>query len=243
MEKKKYPRIDSTNGQARRMLEQGEINKTTWIQAEDQYQGKGQGKNSWESEPGQNVTGSLVIFPSGVLPENQFDLSIMASLAVCDMLELFLEKVQIKWPNDIYVGSKKIGGLLVEHSILGQEISNSIIGIGLNVNQESFHKDLPNPVSLKQIVGLEVDVEELVNLLLACFSERLKDLDDLKGAVYREEYKRKLYRFKEYAPYRSQNKWFQARIIDIGNFGHLVLETEKGERIEYGFKEVEFIED
>ncbi len=243
MVKKKYTRLDSTNKKARQLLELGEISSSAWIQADDQYMGKGLGENTWESEPGKNITGSMVIFPENVSPENQFDLSIVASLAICDLLELFLDNVKIKWPNDIYVDTKKIAGILVEHTILGKKICNSVLGIGLNINQVAFSIDIPNPVSLKQLVGLEMDLGEITDLLLDCINNRLDSLEAGKADLNRSDYLKRLFRFREYAPYQARKKWFKAQIIDVSRYGHLVLENEKGERTEFGFKEVEFIVD
>ncbi len=243
MIKKIYKRLNSTNIKARQLLDKGEINDSVWIQAEDQYSGKGLGENIWESEQGKNITGSLVIFPASVSAENQFDLSIVTSLAVCDLLELFLGEVKIKWPNDIYVGTKKIAGLLVEHTLMGQEIKHSVLGIGLNINQETFQESIPNPISLKQLLGIEIDLEEVTDLLLNCLSLRLDQLEAGQAELMRGDYLNKLFRYREYAPYKAHNKWFRARIVGISKFGQLILETEKGEHLEFGFKEVEFIDD
>ena len=242
MIKKIYKRLDSTNLQARLLLERGEIKEPAWIQADEQYQGKGLGNNKWISEAGRNITGSVVVFPSNVLAENQFDLSVAISIAVCDLLELYLELIEIKWPNDIYSGGKKIAGLLIEHTIQGNAIKNSILGIGLNVNQLVFPNELPNPTSLRKDLGFEIEVEELSDLLLNFVNQRLDMIGEGNTDKLRDEYLKKLFRYMEFAPYKSGERWFRARITGVNSFGHLLMETEKGESLEFGFKEVEFID-
>ena len=242
MIKKIYKRLDSTNRQARLLLERGEIEEPAWIQADEQYQGKGLGNNNWISEAGKNITGSVVVFPSYVSAENQFDLSVATSLAVCDLLELYLEQVKIKWPNDIFSEGKKIAGLLIEHTIQGSAIKNSILGIGLNVNQLKFPDELPNPTSLRRELSIAIEVEEISDLLLNFVIQRLGMIEEGNSDKLRDEYLRKLYRYREFAPYKSKGRWFRSRITGVNSFGHLLMETEKGERLEFGFKEVEFID-
>ncbi len=241
MIKKIYKRVDSTNSQARLLLERGEIIEPTWIQAEEQYMGKGLGKNVWESEAGKNITGSMLIFPDNIQADQQFDISILTSLALCDLLDLFLEDIKIKWPNDIYAGSGKIAGLLIEHAILGSKLQHSILGVGLNVNQLSFPEDLPNPVSLKLLLNKDLNLDEITSLLIACLENRLDQLETGHFDRMREEYLKRLYRYMEFAPYKSQEKWFKARIVNVDLFGNLMLETETGDIRKFGFKEVEFI--
>jgi len=151
--------------------------------------------------------------------------------------------VQIKWPNDIYAGKEKIAGILVEHSIIGKRIERSILGIGLNINQEIFPDNIPNPVSLKQLIGCDLQLEEITDLLLHFLGRRLNQLEKGRDELIRNDYLKQLYRYKEFAPYRVKNNWFRARIVDVKRYGHLVLETEDDKKLEFGFKEIEFIED
>ena len=242
MDKKIFKSLESTNSKAQEMISAGEINDTFWLQAEDQTQGRGMGSNTWLSEPGKNITGSLVIFPSSLKAEEQFRISVLASLAVCDLLDLYFEDIRIKWPNDILLESSKAAGLLVENAIIGNYISHSVVGIGLNVNQLVFPADLGNATSFKQKMGLDFDLRELGDLLIEFLEGRMAHLENRKYSVMRDEYISKLFRYKEFAPYRSGSNWFRARIIDIDHFGHLVLESETGDINKFGFKEVEFID-
>lgn len=242
MEKKIFKSLDSTNSKAQEMISAGEITDTFWLQAEDQKQGRGLGANKWFSEPGSNITGSLVIFPSSLKAEEQFRISVLASLAVCDLLDLYFEDIRIKWPNDILLDSLKAAGLLVENAITGNYISHSVVGIGLNVNQVDFPAELGNVTSFKQKMGLDFDLGELGDLLLEFLEGRMAHIENRKYSVMKDEYIGKLFRYKEFAPYRSGGTWFMARIIDVDHFGHLILESETGDINKFGFKEVEFID-
>ncbi|MCD6347280.1 MAG: biotin--[acetyl-CoA-carboxylase] ligase [Bacteroidales bacterium] len=235
-----YKELPSTNKQAK-LLRIKYYGEELCIYTSNQFRGKGQAGNEWICEAGANITVSLVVYPEYLLAADQFILSKIISLAVCDLLELFLQQVVIKWPNDIYVGDNKIGGILIENDIIGESISSSIIGIGLNINQQEFDNSLPNPVSLTQITHVQYDLNEILSLFLNFFQSRYSDLLAGSSKGIHEDYIAKLYRYKVFAPFSSSGKWFEARIIDVGPFGHLILENKSGEKKSYNFKEIEFI--
>ena len=120
--------------------------------------GKGQVGNSWESEAGKNLMFSVLLHPDFVPANQQFLISQISALAVQQMLETFVKPISVKWPNDIYWNDKKICGMLIENDIAGTKLINSIIGIGININQKKFISNAPNPVSLTQITGKEYDL-------------------------------------------------------------------------------------
>ena len=131
-----------------------------------------QARNSWESEKGKNLTFSMLIHPEEIPANEQFRITEITSVALCETLEKCLdERVEIKWPNDIYVGDKKICGMLIENQLQGNKIKDCIIGIGLNVNQQQFLSDAPNPVSIYQLTGKETDRKELLDTFLSAFGE------------------------------------------------------------------------
>ena len=147
--------VDSTNEECRRRI--SDIDNLSVVAALSQTSGKGQRGNVWLSEAGQNLTFSIVLkFPANVIAGelepmhayDQFVLSEIAALSVVDMLAEHDIQAKIKWPNDIYVGNRKICGMLIENSLRGEWIQHSIIGIGLNVNQRNFDVTLPNPTSI-----------------------------------------------------------------------------------------------
>ena len=245
------PRTDSTNNFIRDMLSFGdELEGITLVVAEEQTAGRGQQGNTWESEPGQNLTFSLLCHPAFVKPSEQFLLSQCMALAIWKSLSETLaeagrpelaERVSIKWPNDIYVGDEKISGTLIECDLQGKAISNCIIGTGLNVNQETFLSDAPNPVSLKQLTGREHDREGILNSLVAHFRSYYKRAEEGEHEAIRKEYMQRLYRREGFHRFADVRGEFLAEIADIEPTGHLLLRFENGNVCRYEFKEVRFV--
>lgn len=199
-----------------------------------QTAGRGQGSNSWESERGKNLLFSILFHPQTILANRQFTISMAISLAISDALEGQIGDVSIKWPNDIYWRNGKIGGILIENRLSGYIIKDSIIGVGVNVNQQQFHSDAPNPVSLWQIHGYETDREGLLHDILNKFSEYVNQ-------NVKERYVAKLYRRKGFHPYCDKDGAFMAELKDVEDDGHLLLSDESGRERRYAFKEVSFI--
>ena len=158
--------VDSTNNYIKNLLTTERPSEGTIVLAHTQSAGRGQMGNIWASEPGKNLTVSYVFYPSFLEATKQFYLNMAVALAVKDCCELLLDdEVRIKWPNDIYYCDKKIAGILIENSISGSNLTSSIVGIGLNVNQAEFHPSLPNPSSLKLIKGKNFVVLDVLNQL------------------------------------------------------------------------------
>lgn len=199
-----------------------------------QTAGRGQGFNSWESERGKNLLFSILYHPHQILANQQFSISRAISLAIADALGEQIGDVSIKWPNDIYWRNGKIGGILIENRLSGQIIKESIIGVGINVNQQHFHSDAPNPVSLWQIHGYVTDREGLLHTILNKFSEYVNQ-------EVKERYVAKLYRRKGFHPYCDKEGAFMAELKDVEDDGHLLLGDESGKKRRYAFKEVSFI--
>ena len=226
---------DSTNSWLQKRLaadERSDANLVIW--AEYQTAGRGCGTNRWESERGENLTFSMLIHPKELPATQQFHLSMAISLAICEAIGQYIGDVSIKWPNDIYWRNGKIGGILIENTLKGNIIMESIIGIGLNVNQRVFKSDAPNPVSMWQICEHETDREALLKEILEAF-ERILD------SKIREQYLSKLYRRKGYHPYADKEGAFMAEIVTVEDDGHLVLHDDNGKERRYAFKEVQFI--
>ena len=157
---------DSTNRYLTQKCDTEKVDEYTTVCADYQTAGKGQRGNRWESERGKNLMFSLVLYPVFLEARRQFLLSQIAALAVKEELEEWATDISIKWPNDIYWQEKKICGLLIENELASNGIARCIIGIGLNINQEIFRSDAPNPVSLKQITGCDHDRQQILNGLL-----------------------------------------------------------------------------
>lgn len=206
-----------------------------------QTAGRGQRGNSWESEDGKNITLSMLIRPS-VAPSQQFFISEAAALAVARTLDKYIADggVSVKWPNDVYWHDKKICGMLIEHSLSGGRINSSILGIGVNINQQQFLSDAPNPVSLWQIIGRETPLEEVLHTLCDTLLSLEDSLPENAEALHRE-FLGRLYRGEGEHPFRSQGVVFNASIVNVAPDGILSLRLSDGSIRKYAFKEVEFV--
>ena len=221
---------DSTN----RWLEQHNTGDALCVVADYQTAGRGCGANRWESERGQNLLFSVMVHPKQLPANKQFQLSMAISLAIIDAVGQLVGDLSIKWPNDIYWREGKLAGILIENRLQGQTVKDSIIGVGLNVNQHKFTSDAPNPVSIWQITGQETDRDPLLKDILARLDRYLAD--DVK-----DRYMKTLYRRKGYFPYADRDGAFIAEIAGVDDDGHLQLRDDNGQLRRYAFKEVTFI--
>jgi len=237
--------VDSTNQYLQDVLRNKEVDEGFVVQALEQKSGRGYGANNWESEKGKNLTFSLLLKPVFIAPEGQFLLTQIVSLAIFDLLQEIIpnnEEIRIKWPNDIYIGNKKVAGILIQNFIKGHFIDQSIIGIGLNVNQLQFFTDAPNPVSLIRFTSKILSLTELLDRLLLHLG---KYYEQSVSGQFREEIQRRylsrLYRFWQTSVFSVDGQNFQASIKGIGEFGRLILEHKDGHEQLYAFKEIEFV--
>lgn len=221
----------------------------TLVSAEYQTAGRGQTGNSWESAAGQNLLFSLLLHPVFLPPTRLFLLSEAIALSIRDALGSFLDgqkslrgvcpdAISVKWPNDIYVGDRKVCGILIECRLQGEWVKDCIAGIGLNVNQRQFLSDAPNPTSMALESGQDFDRDEVLRVLLGHFSQILESWDE---AAIRSAYRSLLYRREGYWPYSDGEGRFEARLKDVEDDGHLVLEDRAGSERRYAFKEVVFL--
>jgi len=226
---------DSTNDYLRR-YPPADDEEMTVVWTDFQHKGRGQGANTWESEAGKNLTFSILIHPKEVLARDQYILSMAIAVTMHRYLSRVLgEEVYVKWPNDIYVGDLKIGGILIENRLSGDHIKDCVIGIGLNVNQEVFVSDAPNPVSMRQVEGHEWDREEVLQDVL---SEFVWQLEHFRIDKIREKYRSHLYRREGFFPYRDKDGAFEAELVTVEDDGHLLLRDKEGRERRYAFKEV-----
>ena len=233
--------IDSTNNYAIKKLRENLTIDGTIVRAKAQELGRGQVNNSWESAPAKNLTLSLILFPEFLPVKYQFLLSKVVTLAICELLDQYVEEVAIKWPNDIYVGNKKIAGILIENSIMGSKLSNSVVGMGLNINQEEFLSNAPNPISLFQLTNREFEVEEVFQQLIdrlniwynRLLNGELKEIDMC--------FLERMYRLNQWCKYRDDEGDFIGQILGVNQIGQLIILKENGTKKAYQFKEVEFI--
>lgn len=211
----------------------------TVVYTDYQSKGKGQRGNSWESEEGENILISIILDTKFVEPTDFYDLTIITSLAIHDLLSDYLKKdIKIKWPNDLIYESKKIGGILIETYIRQNIIEWCILGVGLNINQKKFRDE--NAISLADICGQRFDREELTNLLLQKVEAKYFQLQKGDIKSLRKEYIANLYWKNEIHVFQSEGSYFNGRILNVEPAGKLRMETENGERL-FDFKEVKFI--
>ena len=234
-----FDTIDSTNDYATLLLSNSNPNEGTVIWALYQSKGRGQIGSKWEAEPGDNLLMSVILKPRFLLASQQFVLNIVASLAVRSALEEFEIQAQIKWPNDIYVGNRKICGILVQNILQGKSIKNSVIGIGLNANQKSFDTSLPNPTSILQIKGKSVDLQSLKSTVCRHLQDYYKSLQTDGYNVLKEEYERHLYLKGASAMYTINDETIEGKILGISDCGKLIL--DEGDKVkEYNLREIKY---
>lgn len=232
--------VDSTNDYLRKYTpEEGE--KITIVVADYQTAGRGQGTNTWESEAGKNLLFSILVHPVMVPIRQQFLLSMAGAIALKMALSTYTDDISLKWPNDVYWKDKKISGTLIENSISAGHIQNCIFGVGINVNQEKFISDAPNPVSLYQILGHEVDIEELLQVVIKCFKKCYSLIEDGDYIDIDALYHDSLYRKHGFFKYRDNEGEFEAAIVEVQDNGHIILRNREGVMSEYAFKEIEFV--
>lgn len=212
------------------------------IAAREQTAGRGQRGNSWEAEPGCNLTFSLLLRPTVIDAASQFELSMIVALGVCDALaEASGEVFEVKWPNDIYYRDLKVCGILIENSLDGRRIGRSIAGIGINVNQKNFVSDAPNPVSLVNIIGRETPLEQLLVSVCDRILTRLQRYEDNRDPeALVAEYRLRLWRGRGFYNWHDAiaGEDIYAEIADVATNGILTLRQTQGECRSYAFKEV-----
>lgn len=237
IEIKYFETVDSTNDTAR-TLNQNNVA----ILADYQLKGRGQRGNSWESEAHQNLTFSLAVAPQNLSITEQFYISKAISIAICKSIKEYSQiECQIKWPNDIYVGNKKIAGILIENDVGSSgAIKRSIIGVGLNVNQRIFTSNAPNPTSIAIITEKTYNRRELLTIICNNFENEMQRLALKQLSILDEKYSSLLYRKDGLYPFSDSAGPFIGKIVCIKPDGELIIEKSDGTQKGYLFKEIEF---
>ena len=214
----------------------------TVVMAEEQLTGRGQMGTKWESEPGKNLTFSVLKKIGDIQVSDQFLLNISVSLAVYDVLkQLQVPNLSIKWPNDILSGHSKICGILIENILLGNKIQSSIIGIGLNVNQLKFN-NLHNVSSLKLLLGQTYDLDELLQSILLALKQnfspfKLGKIEDMIAV-----YEKVLFRKDKPSTFKdTQDELFMGFIKGVSREGKLLVAVENNIIKEFDLKEIKLL--
>lgn len=217
------------------------IDEFTTVIASYQNSGRGQRGNTWESEKDKNLLFSMVVFPTFLNANRQFLLSQIVSLAIKEELDQYVNDIAIKWPNDIYWKDKKICGILIENDLMGDNICQSIIGIGININQEIFNSPAPNPVSLWQITGKKYNLTYILESVINRIQQRYQSLHQGDEDAIQTDYHNALYRKSGFHHYKDKNGDFMASIKRVESTGRLVLQDKDHNERGYLFKEVSYI--
>jgi BirA family transcriptional regulator, biotin operon repressor / biotin---[acetyl-CoA-carboxylase] ligase len=233
------PSCHSTNDIAAEIIQSKQVFDGTIVITSDQTAGRGQRGNAWEALPNQNITVSFILKPDFLSATEQFSLNIAISLGIYEFLSQYLpENLKVKWPNDIYVGDRKMGGVLIENSLFGSRIGYSIIGIGLNINQLSFAED--KAISLRLATKHdEFDIEKLISELCIFLEKYYLQLKNGHHAKQKESYLKILYRYQETHFFHRNEERFLGKIIDIAPAGLLMLEVNNEVQC-FDFKEISF---
>ncbi|MFI3281266.1 MAG: biotin--[acetyl-CoA-carboxylase] ligase [Rikenellaceae bacterium] len=234
----RFDSLGSTNDQAQEaQYTHGDI-----IVAERQSAGRGQRGNKWLSGEGLNLTLSAVVCPSALEARNQFLVSQATALAICDMLRLYGLDARIKWTNDIYIGDRKIVGILIENKVSGALLVRSIVGIGLNVNQREFDPSLPNPTSMALEAKAIFDRDEVLDRLAEALASRFKQIESGEGEVVRGEYHSLMYRCGEAHQFKLPSGELRMGTIEgVASSGELKIAWSDGARASYMFGAIDFV--
>lgn len=212
--------------------------KNFCVSAEYQEEGRGQQLNKWQSKKSKNLTFTLVYNHLNLKVDHQFILNILICLKIIEVLNsLNVNKLKLKWPNDILAGSKKICGILIENSLLGYTIKTSYIGIGINVNQKKFD-DLPNADSLINILGRKIKRDWLLDKFLEQFSTVYEIIENLDINEILNQYKAKLFKFNEISEFKKNNDIIKGKITDIESDGRLMVTFDNGLVKKFQHKEI-----
>ena len=241
-----HEKLTSTNDKALKDLQS--LDNLSILATFCQTAGRGQQGNKWCSQAGENLLFSILLkefdcFGLSPLPASrQFLISRAAALSVVSFLEKWGLNARIKWPNDIYVGDRKIAGILIENGLQGQSLVRSIIGIGINLGQRDFPTELPNPTSVSLLTGMHFTREDL-QVELSRFGDLFEKRLQTEASTLKEEYESKLYRKGLWAPYRNSKtgETFEACFLGTKESGEALMETKDGQIEEFFFKEIEFV--
>ena len=233
------PSCHSTNEVAQDLL-QTDVAEGTVVITDDQFAGKGQAGNQWWSFQGKNLTFSLILRPTFLLPNEQFLITVMLSLAIKDALEEILPgEIKIKWPNDIFFNNKKIAGLLIENVLRGNNFDSCVAGIGLNVNQTEFPTDI-NATSTRLASNQEIDLNLMLNSLMKSISEYYLKLKENKGKMLQASYQQCLLGLGEERRFKAAGDEFDGIIEGTDEFGRLRV-SKGSEILVFQHKEVQML--
>lgn len=236
------PSCHSTNDIAGEIIQNKEIIDGTVIFTDHQTAGKGQRGNKWESKVGENLLMSIILKTSFIALERQFDLSITVALSIFEALEsLEIINLTIKWPNDIYIKQKKIGGVLIENSILGSKINSSVVGIGINIHQSHFDNTKASSL-INEIPEMFFERKVIAEKICEFLEKNLNELKENKTISLRDKYLKNLLGINQLRLFKNEEGTFEGTIKGITEAGQLIVISQNKEKY-YNIKEIEHLFD
>lgn len=228
----------STNNYSADLLNQTNVPNGTVVVTESQEKGKGQRGSSWESEPHKNLTFSIIIkkdFPV----DRRFQLSMMTALSIYELMDQYnFDLLKVKWPNDVYSNNKKVSGILIENTIKGKVVASSIIGIGININQQKFNDS--KAASFHQLSGKNWDKEQVLKKFLSIFNKNYMLFQ--KGYDFKDEYQDHSLGWSQFSLYQTPDgNSFKGKVVNYTKEGKIVIENRHEEQMVFDLKEVKFI--
>ena len=246
-----FDQLESTNKYCE-LLDLSRVEEFTVVSAASQTAGVGQRGSHWESQPGENLTFSMVLKPTFLSAARQYELTKAVALGIVDWVRPVMaatasalatpaQAVRIKWPNDIYVGQRKLCGVLVSNHVGDGVLRSSVVGVGLNVNQTQFGAWVPNPVSLAMLTGVRHDTRMCLEGLADALARRYGQLRAGAAQAIGEEYEAALLRRGEEAAYAYRGKPLRATLRGVDRYGHLLLTTADGVELACDMGELKFL--
>jgi BirA family transcriptional regulator, biotin operon repressor / biotin---[acetyl-CoA-carboxylase] ligase len=234
--------LDSTNNYVANLVRQGKIESGTVVSADFQHDGRGQRATKWQSLVGQNALFSIFIKWGKFHAADQFQISMLTALSLAETLEQFgLQKVKIKWPNDIYIDGHKIAGILIENDLNGQQLSSSILGIGLNVNQVNFNAEL-RATSMKLETGQSFDIQNIIQKITYQVFQKINELSQEENHYLKlkNNYLNKLLGFENHQRvfHVKSQKDTVIKILDISKSGQLLASNEQNQLEQFDIKDI-----
>jgi BirA family biotin operon repressor/biotin-[acetyl-CoA-carboxylase] ligase len=230
--------VDSTNNYAAKLIKKTKVVNGMAVLTKRQLAGKGQRGAEWVSQPGENLTSSIILFPN-IEVSDSFYLNIISALAIKKTLADFEIFAEIKWPNDVFVNQKKIAGILIENQLMATRIKSSIVGIGLNVNQKHFGDNLiANSIYLMS--GVENELSSVFIKLHAYLDFYFDLLLNKQYGILKNAYLKAMYQRGELRKYEDENGVFEGEIIGIDQKGKLLVKAQN-KLSTYDFKEIKFL--
>lgn len=233
--------IDSTNNYAVSLTGSDRPEEGTVVWAREQTAGRGQGNNRWQSEPGRNLTFTIILYPAWLSPENQFLLNKAIALGVLGFVSEYADHASIKWPNDICIGTRKVSGILIENRLRGSWFDSSIVGIGINLNQTGFDPGLPNAISLAQLIHRELDPAEALQGVCKSIDLQWEQLIAGEFARISNNYNTSLLFYNTLALFTKQNERFTGTVTGVDDQGRLMIRDTGRRLLRFAHKEVEYV--